>query len=172
MARRPPATSRPRDRRLTSLSKAAIAPHRTRSASWATGWVGHRLWSLTLDHQQARCAIRTGRSGGFLTLSCLGTAARAPGRRSKCPRRRTDGTDGRFPCVAPRHKLPHNDGINNTHDGDESGPNKPYRWLITSQDCNRIAKNRGWYHYEANRHCNGGSAARMREGAPGCRWKV
>ena len=127
---------------------------------------------LTLDHQQARRAVRTNSSGGFLTLSYLWTAARSAGKAVKCPRRRTDGIGCRFPCVATRHKLPPHGGINNTHDGDESGPNKPYRWLITSQDCNRIAKNRGWYHYEANRHCNGGSAARMREGAPGCRWKV
>ena len=121
---------------------------------------------------RARRAVRTDSSGGFLPLSYLWTAARSAGKAVKCPRRRTDGIGCRFPCVATRHKLPPHDGINNTHDGDESGPNKPYRWLITSQDCNRIAKNRGWYHYEANRHCNGGSAARMREGAPGCRWKV
>ena len=121
-----------------------------RASSDKERFVGDRmgrppLWSLTLDHQQARRALRTGSSGGFLTLSYLGTAARAHGRRSKCPRRRTDGTDCRFPCVAPQHKLPHNDGINNTHDGDESGPNKPHRWSITSQDCNRTANNRGWY---------------------------
>ena len=84
-----------------------------RASSDKERFVGDRmgrppLWSLTLDHQQARRALRTGSSGGFLTLSYLGTAARAPGRRSKCPRRRTDGTDCRFPCVAPRHKLPHN----------------------------------------------------------------
>ena len=76
---------------------------------------------LPLDHQQARRAVRTNSSGGFLTLSYPRAAATAPDRRSKCPRRRTDGTDCRFPCVAPRHKLPHNDGINNTHHGDESG---------------------------------------------------
>ena len=121
-----------------------------RASSDKERFVGDRmrrppLWSTTLDHQQARRAVRTNSSGGFLTLSYLGTAARAPGRRSKCPRRRTDGTDCRFPCVAPRHKLPHNDGINNTHDGDESGPNKPHRWSITSQDCNRTANNRVWY---------------------------
>ena len=121
-----------------------------RASSDKERFVGDRMGRpppvvIDTDHQQARRAIRTGRSGGFLTLSYLGTAARAPGRRSKCPRRRTDGTDCRFPCVAPRHKLPHNDGINNTHDGDESGPNKPHRWSITSQECNRTANNRGWY---------------------------
>ena len=139
----------------SDLRPARLAAHLAlrgsdRASSDKERFVGDRmgrppLWSLTLDHQQARRALRTGSSGGFLTLSYLGTAARAPGRRSKCPRRRTDGTDCRFPCVAPRHKLPHNDGINNTHDGDESGPNKPHRWSITSQDCNRTANNRGWY---------------------------
>ena len=62
---------------------------------------------LTLDHQQARRAVRTNSSGGFLTLSYPGAAATAPDRRSTCPRHGAQtATCCRFPCVAARHKLP------------------------------------------------------------------
>ena len=79
---------------------------------------------LTLDHQQARRAVRTNSSGGFLTLSYPGAAATAPDRRSTCPRHGAQTAHvANFRAWRHDTNYLHDDGVNNMHDHNESATN-------------------------------------------------